>query len=104
MDRDAQGYRVGGKTGTAEKVIKGRYDPSKNFNVFASAFPMDNPKYAMVVIIDEPHRASPMQGDTAGWNAGDITGRIVSDVAPLLGIAPNFDKALDDEMVPPSIR
>ncbi len=104
MDRAAQGYRVGGKTGTAEKVVHGRYDPRLNFNVFASAFPMDNPKYVMVVIIDEPHRSGPTTGDTAGWNAGEITGKIVAGIAPMLGIAPNFDKALDDEMVPNSIR
>jgi cell division protein FtsI (penicillin-binding protein 3) len=104
MDRAAQGYRVGGKTGTAEKVVHGRYDPKLNFNVFASAFPMDDPKYAMVVIIDEPHRSGPTTGDTAGWNAGEITGKIVAGIAPMLGIAPNFDKALDDETVPNSIR
>src|SRR6185437_2022176 len=104
MDRQAQGYRVGGKTGTAEKVVNGRYSASKDFNVFASAFPMDDPKYAMVVIIDEPHREGPTTGDTAGWNAGKTTGMIVAGVAPMLGIAPNFDKALDDEMVPAAIR
>ncbi|HTJ57084.1 MAG TPA: penicillin-binding protein 2 [Devosiaceae bacterium] len=104
MNRLAEGYRVGGKTGTAEKVENGRYSRSKNFNVFASAFPMDAPKYAMVVIIDEPHRESATTGDTAGWNAGEITGRIVAGVAPMLGVAPNFDQALDDQMVPVSIR
>lgn len=104
MDRAAQGYRVGGKTGTAEKVENGRYSTNKNFNVFASAFPMDAPKYAMVVIIDEPHREGPTTGDTAGWNAGQITGRIVAGIAPMLGIAPNFDKSIDDELVPQSIR
>ncbi|MDR3470425.1 MAG: penicillin-binding protein 2 [Devosia sp.] len=104
MDRQAQGYRVGGKTGTAEKVEHGRYSTSKNFNVFASAFPLDDPKYAMVVIIDEPHREGPTTGDTAGWNAGQTTGRIVAGIAPMLGIAPNFDKAIDDQLVPASIR
>ena len=104
MDRQAQGYRVGGKTGTAEKVEHGRYSTSKNFNVFASAFPLDDPKYAMVVIIDEPHREGPTTGDTAGWNAGQTTGRIVAGIAPMLGIAPNFDKAIDDQLVPVSMR
>ena len=104
MDRQAQGYRVGGKTGTAEKVEHGRYSTSKDFNVFASAFPLDNPKYAMVVIIDEPHREGPTTGTTAGWNAGQTTGRIVASIAPMLGIAPNFDKAIDDQLVPQSIR
>ena len=102
----AQGYRVGGKTGTAEKVEHGRYSTNKNFNVFASAFPgLDDPKYAMVVIIDEPHREGPTTGDTAGWNAGVTTGRIVAGVAPMLGIAPNFgQRSLDDQMVPAAIR
>jgi len=104
MDRQAQGYRVGGKTGTAEKVEHGRYSSSKNFNVLASSFPLDNPKYAMVVIVDEPHREGPTTGDTAGWNAGKTTGRIIAAVAPMLGIAPNFDKAIDDQLVPVSIR
>ena len=104
MDKAAQGYHVGGKTGTAEKVEHGRYSTNKNFNVFASAFPMQDPKYAMVVIVDEPKRESPQTGDTAGWNAGQTTGRIVARIAPMLGIAPNFDKAIDDGLVPPSIR
>ncbi|HVW92380.1 MAG TPA: penicillin-binding protein 2 [Devosia sp.] len=104
MDRAAQGYRVGGKTGTAEKVEHGVYSRTKDFNVFASAFPLDDPKYAMVVIVDEPHRESPTTGDTAGWNAGQVTGRIVSSVAPMLGIAPKFDKLVDDQLVPMAIR
>jgi len=104
MERAAQGYRVGGKTGTADKVVGGRYATNKNFNVFASAFPLDDPKYAMVVIMDEPHREGPTTGDTAGWNAGQTTGLIVAGIAPMLGIAPNFDKAIDDQLVPPSIR
>ena len=101
---DVPGLQVGAKTGTAEKVVNGRYSASKDFNVFASAFPMDDPKYAMVVIIDEPHREGPTTGDTAGWNAGQITGKIVAGIAPMLGIAPNFDKAIDDKLVPMSIR
>jgi cell division protein FtsI (penicillin-binding protein 3) len=104
MERAAQGYRVGGKTGTAEKVENGRYSRNKDFNVFASAFPLDDPKYAMVVIVDEPHRESATTGDTAGWNAGQVTGRIVASVAPMLGIAPKFDKSVDDQLVPMAIR
>jgi cell division protein FtsI (penicillin-binding protein 3) len=104
MDRQAQGYRAGGKTGTAEKVEHGRYTRNKNFNVFAAAFPLDDPKYAMVVIIDEPHREGPTTGDTAGWNAGKTAGMIIAGVAPMLGVAPNFSKAIDDQLVPPSIR
>ncbi len=54
MNKIANGYRAGGKTGTAEKVVNGRYSSNVNFNVFASAFPLDNPRYAMVIIVVEP--------------------------------------------------
>jgi cell division protein FtsI (penicillin-binding protein 3) len=104
MNMYANGYRVGGKTGTAEKVIKGRYATGTNLNVFASGFPLDNPRYVMVIVIDEPKRESPTTGTTAGWNAGEVTGRIVARVAPMLGISPDFSQVLDDELVPPAIR
>lgn len=104
MNMYANGYRVGGKTGTAEKVVKGRYAVGTNLNVFASGFPLDDPRYVMVIVIDEPKRESPTTGTTAGWNAGEVTGRIVARVAPMLGISPDFGQVLDDELVPPSIR
>jgi len=104
MNMYANGYRVGGKTGTAEKVVKGRYAVGTNLNVFASGFPLDDPRYVMVIVIDEPKRESPTTGTTAGWNAGEVTGRIVARVAPMLGISPDFSQVLDDELVPPSIR
>ncbi|WDR05324.1 penicillin-binding protein 2 [Devosia rhodophyticola] len=104
MDKEAEGYRVGGKTGTAEKVVDGRYSNSKDFNVFASAFPMDNPRYAMVVLVDEPEAENAQSGVTAGWNAGMVTGRIVQRVAPMLGITPNFSPALDVATTPSFLR
>jgi len=104
MNMYANGYRVGGKTGTAEKVVKGRYATGTNLNVFASGFPLDKPEYVMVIVVDEPKRESPTTGTTAGWNAGEVTGRIVARIAPMLGISPDFSQVLDDELVPPSIR
>lgn len=104
MEKEAQGYRVGGKTGTAEKVVNGRYSSNKNTNFFASAFPLDNPRYAMVIVVDEPKPENARSGETAGWNAGMVTGRIVQRVAPMLGVAPDFSEALDREIVPLSIR
>jgi cell division protein FtsI (penicillin-binding protein 3) len=103
MNMWADGFRAGGKTGTAEKVIDGRYS-NKDFNVFASAFPLDDPKYAMVVLVDEPHRENAQSGTTAGWNAGEVSGRIIARVAPMLGVAPNFDEMIDEKLVPPAIR
>ncbi|WP_375452672.1 peptidoglycan D,D-transpeptidase FtsI family protein [uncultured Devosia sp.] len=102
-EKEAKGYRIGGKTGTAEKVENGVYSHSKDFNVFAAVFPMDEPQYALVVVVDEPQRENPQSGDTAGYNAGMMSGRIVQRVAPMLGIAPNFSPALDAAMVPPGL-
>jgi cell division protein FtsI (penicillin-binding protein 3) len=104
MNMLSQGYRAGGKTGTAEKVVNGRYDSSKVLALFASVFPMDNPRYAMMVLVDNPHTEPGQGGHTAGWNAGEATGRIISRVAPMLGISPNFDPMLDSQLVPPELR
>jgi cell division protein FtsI (penicillin-binding protein 3) len=104
MNKAAAGYRAGGKTGTAEKVVDGRYSSNKVTNFFASAFPLDNPRYAMVIMVDEPKAENPQSGTTAGWNAGAITGRIVQRVAPMLGIAPDFSEAIDLNLVPPALR
>lgn len=104
MNKFATGYRAGGKTGTAEKVVKGRYDSSKTLAVFASAFPLDNPQYAMVILVDEPQNENEQSGHTAGWNAGEATGRIVQRVAPMLGISPDFNDMLDQQLVPVELR
>lgn len=104
MNKMADGYRTGGKTGTAEKVVEGRYAVGKNLNVFASAFPMDNPRYAMVILVDEPKRENEQSGTTAGWNAGEVTGRIVAQVAPMLGIAPDFGEMTDAALLPVELR
>ena len=104
MNKIATGYRTGGKTGTAEKVVGKSYSSDKTLSVFASAFPLDNPRYAMVILIDEPQRENPQSGTTAGWNAGEMTGRIVQRVAPMLGIAPDFSEMLDQNLVPAELR
>lgn len=98
------GYRVGGKTGTAEKVVDGKYSDDKLLNVFASAFPMDAPQFAMVILVDEPIKEDERSGHTAAWNAGAVTGRIIERVAPMLGIVPNLDPELDAQLVPVELR
>ena len=104
MNKFAQGYRAGGKTGTAEKVVNGRYDSGKVLSLFASVFPLDQPRYAMMILVDNPHTEPGQGGHTAGWNAGEATGRIIARVAPMLGISPNFDPMLDTELVPPELH
>ena len=104
MNKAAQGYRAGGKTGTAEKVVDGRYSSSKVTNFFASVFPLDNPRYAMVIMVDEPKAENPQSGTTAGWNAGAVSGRVIQRVAPMLGVAPDFSEAIDQQIIPPVLR
>ncbi|WMT85842.1 penicillin-binding protein 2 [Pelagibacterium sp. 26DY04] len=100
----AEGYRWGGKTGTAEKVVDGRYSSEKSLAFFVSAFPLDNPQYAMIVLVDEPRPENEQSGRTAGWNAGEMSGRIVTRIAPMLGIQPNLDPMIDTQLVPVELR
>ncbi len=86
---DVAGYLVGGKTGTAEKLTKGHYAKDKRVASFVGAFPMDNPRYLVLVMIDEPKP----QAETGAWATGSVvaapvTGRIIARLGPLLGIAP----------------
>lgn len=87
---DADGYFVGGKTGTAEKVVHGRYSSDKRFNAFLSGFPLDDPRYVVLIIIDEPKPEKAGMGATAGSNAAPMVGAVVSRAAPLLGVKPEF--------------
>ncbi len=86
---DAIGYRVGGKTGTAEKVINGRYSSEHRLTSFIGAFPMEAPRYLLLVMLDEPQALPETYGyATAGWNAVPTAGTIIERIAPLLGVAP----------------
>jgi cell division protein FtsI (penicillin-binding protein 3) len=88
---DAEGYRVGGKTGTAEKVVKGRYSNSALLTSFLAAFPTDDPQYLVLVMLDEPQRVAATKGyATAGWNAAPTVGKIVARVGPILGVPPKL--------------
>lgn len=84
------GYRVGGKTGTAEKVVNGRYSKTLNFNAFVAAFPMDDPQYIVLTIADEPKPEKPGMGATAASNAGVMAANIIRRSAALLGVQPEF--------------
>ena len=77
---------------TAEKVINGKYVKNRLTNTFLSAFPASNPKYALMVIIDEPKPTAETSGhSTSGWNAVPTTGKIIAAIAPQLGLQANFD-------------
>ncbi|MCZ2204066.1 peptidoglycan D,D-transpeptidase FtsI family protein [Bartonella sp. A05] len=87
-----EGYRVGGKTGTAEKVENGRYSKTKNFNSFLAAFPIDDPSYVALTIIDEPQPEEGKRSATAAMNAGPILANIIRRSAGFLGIKSDFKK------------
>ena len=89
---EAEGYRVGGKTGTAEKVVRGRYSASALLTNFLAAFPTDAPEYFVLVMLDEPQRVAASSNQaTAGVNAAPTTGKIVERIAPILGVAPRLE-------------
>jgi cell division protein FtsI (penicillin-binding protein 3) len=91
LNAEVIGYRVGGKTGTAEKIVDGRYSKTKNLTSFIGAFPMDDPQYLLLVMLDEPKATPETYGfATSGWNAVPAGGRIVERIAPMLGIEPKF--------------
>jgi cell division protein FtsI (penicillin-binding protein 3) len=95
---DVPGYYVGGKTGTSEKVVHGRYSKKQVLNSFTAILPADNPKYQLLVMLDEPQSLPETHGFiTSGWNAVPTGGRVIERIAPLLGITPRFD-------LPPSER
>lgn len=84
------GFNVGGKTGTADKVVNGRYAKNGlNFNAFLSAFPIDDPQYMVLTFIDAP-KTGEGGGRTAGLNAAPMVGEIIRRSAPLLGVKPKF--------------
>jgi cell division protein FtsI (penicillin-binding protein 3) len=83
------GYQVGGKTGTADKEKGGRYSEHANLASFIAAFPMDDPRYAILVMVDEPKGNKKSHGyATGGWVSAPAVGSIVERMAPLMGISP----------------
>jgi cell division protein FtsI (penicillin-binding protein 3) len=85
----APGYVVGGKTGTAEKNVGGHYQEKKLVSDFVGVFPMQDPKYVVLMMVDEPHGTKESHGyATAGWTVAPATSRIVQRIAPLLGVVP----------------
>ena len=83
------GYFIGGKTGTADKLVHGHYDHDKVFTTFMAVLPADKPKYLFLTLMDEPQAIPGTYGyHTAAWNSGDVTGKIIERVAPLLGLPP----------------
>ena len=93
--KDISGYDVGGKTGTSKKINNGEYT-QKKLNTFVSLFPIKNPKYLLLVLMDEPKPApnlvysyngtkiSNIRRNDSGWNSVYIAGRIIEKIGPIL--------------------
>lgn len=102
----APGYRIGGKTGTAEKPREhgGGYDNTKNVTSFACAFPMEHPRYVVLVTLDEPHGTEASHGHRqAAWNAVPAVGRLIPRIGPTLGIMPDTGRDIDISDIAPLI-
>jgi cell division protein FtsI (penicillin-binding protein 3) len=85
----APGYVVGGKTGTADKVQGRHYAERKLLSSFVGVFPINDPKYLVLTMVDEPHPNKQSHGyATAGWTVAPANSRIVQRIAPLLGVEP----------------
>ncbi len=97
---DVKGYYVGGKTGTSEKVVNGRYSKKQVLNSFTAIIPADNPRYLILIMLDEPQALPETHGFiTSGWNAVPTGGAVIARVAPLLGIKPRFDLPASDQLI-----
>ena len=97
---DVKGYYVGGKTGTSEKVVGGRYSKTKLLTTFTAVLPADQPRYQILVMLDEPQGLPETHGfATSGWNAAPTTGKIIARIAPMLGIEPRFDLPPAEQLI-----
>ena len=95
------GYLVGGKTGTAEKAINGRYKRDSMITSFVGVFPIDRPRYAVLTLLDEPKGTEETFGfATAGWTAAPAAGAVIERIAPLLGIPAATGLGESDEESP----
>ena len=102
---DVPGYYIGGKTGTADKVVNGRYSKAKVLTDFIAVLPADRPRYVLLIMLDEPHATSETHGfTTSGWNAVPTGGAVVARIAPLLGIAPRMDLPSADQLILASLK
>jgi cell division protein FtsI (penicillin-binding protein 3) len=92
---DVPGYFIGGKTGTSEKVVDGRYSKDRVLTAFMGIVPADKPRYLFLTILDEPKPLRDTYGfRTSGWNAVPVTGEIMKRTLPML-IAPYSTVPID---------
>jgi cell division protein FtsI (penicillin-binding protein 3) len=97
---NVMGYYVGGKTGTSDKVVGGRYSKTKVLTSFTAIVPADKPRYLLLIMLDEPQGLPETHGfSTSGWNAVPVGAKVIERVAPLLDIQPRFDLPKADQLL-----
>ena len=97
---DVKGYYIGGKTGTSDKVVGGRYSKTKVLTSFTAVLPADQPRYLLLIMLDEPQTTPETHGfTTSGWNAVPVGGAVIARIAPLLGIEPRFDLPPSEKLI-----
>jgi cell division protein FtsI (penicillin-binding protein 3) len=97
---DVKGFYVGGKTGTAEKVINGHYNKHRLMTDFMAVMPSDDPHYLLLIMLDEPKPIPETKGyATSGWNAAPVTAKVITRIAPLLGLERRPDLPAADHLI-----
>jgi cell division protein FtsI (penicillin-binding protein 3) len=97
---DVKGFYVGGKTGTAEKVVNGHYAKHRLMTDFMAVLPADDPRFLLLIMLDEPQPTAETHGfATSGWNAVPVAANIIARIAPLLGLEPRFDQPPADQLI-----
>lgn len=92
----AKGYLVGGKTGTADKVVGNSYSNNAKISSFVGAFPINDPKYVLFAMIDEPTgNKRTYNYATGGWVAAPVVKKVIERMAPILGMAPDMDAVME---------
>ncbi len=87
---NVDGFRVGGKTGTAEKPGVGGYSKTINVSTFAAVFPMDAPRYVVIAMLDSPKGSARSSGQTtAAWTAAPVVANVIARTGPMLGVYPD---------------
>ena len=90
------GFRIGGKTGTAEKPGVGGYSKTVNVSTFAAVFPMDKPRYVVIAMLDSPKGSAASSGQvTAAYTAAPVVAKVIARTGPMLGIYPDNNVEVD---------
>jgi cell division protein FtsI (penicillin-binding protein 3) len=97
---DVKGFYVGGKTGTAEKVINGHYSKHRLMTDFMAVMPADDPHFLLLIMLDEPKPIPETKGfATSGWNAAPVAAKVIARIAPLLDLEPRPDLPTADRLI-----